>query len=367
MATDGASRVSESFQEALSSAGLDALLVTGDANQRFLEGWTGSECLLLASRAGSWLVADSRYTEQAAEECRRAAVVQHRHPFPPYDEVIIGLASGASLRRLGFEKARLTYAQYEALAARAAAAGGIELVPTEGLVERLRMAKGPGELASIRRACEAADRALEATLGSIREGMSELELARLLESRIVEAGAEGPSFETIVAFGRRASMPHAVPSPAARLARGDLVLIDFGARVDGYRSDITRTFVLGRASDEQRRAYAVVLEALDRAVEAMVAGASGRVPDAIARETVLAAGYPEFGYGVGHGVGLEIHELPFMSRRCEETLAGGMTITCEPGVYLPGWGGIRIEDSVLVAAGPPEILTRFPRDRLIEL
>lgn len=352
---------------ALAREGLDALLVTRNANQRFLEGYTGTECYLLASAVGSWLVADSRYTEQAAGECRRAKVVQHRDPCPPYDEVIAKLASEAGFRRIGFEKTQVSFAQYDAIKAKLDALGGVSFIPTDGIVERMRMRKSAAEIELVRRACAAADAALEGMLGSLREGMSELELARELEARMVDAGADGPGFETIAAFGARASQPHAVPSAKVALKRGDFILLDFGALVEGYRSDITRTVLFGRASEEQRKAYAAVLEAQQRGVAAMVAGASGKEPDAIARKAVAAAGYPEFGYGVGHGVGLEIHELPFMSRRCEESLADGMIITCEPGVYLPGWGGVRIEDTVLIAGTEPERLTRFPKDKLIEV
>jgi Xaa-Pro aminopeptidase len=355
------------FFASIAEAGLDALLVTRDANQRFLEGWTGTECYLLASPRGSWLVADSRYTEQAAEECRTAKVVQHRDPCPPYDEVIARLVSEAGLKRVGFEKTQLSFAQYDAIKTQLGKVGGVELVPTDGIVEKLRMEKSPEEIECLRRACAAADKALELTLKGLREGMSELELARELESRMVDGGAAGPGFETIAAFGKRPSMPHAVPSAGVKLAKGDFILLDFGALVGGYRSDITRTVVFGKASAEQKKVYAAVLASQLASVEAMVVGASGKVPDAVARERIAAAGYPVFGYGVGHGVGLEIHELPFMSKRCEESLAAGMVVTNEPGIYIPGWGGVRIEDSVLVRPEGPECLTRFPKDRLLEI
>jgi len=348
-------------------AQIDALLVTRDANQRFLEGYTGSECFLLVSPNESWLVADSRYTEQAKQECRTAKVVQHRDPCPPYDQVIVGIAAERGLKRIGFEKAVLTYAQYEALQKEAQKTGGIELVPTEGILEKRRMVKTSEEIALIRKACGVADKALEAALSELREGMTELELARELEARIVQAGGDGAAFPTIAAFGAHASQPHAVPSADARLNLGDFVLLDFGALVAGYRSDTTRTVVFGKASDRQKTVYAAVLEAQRLGIEAMVKGASGKAPDAAAREYVRTKGHPEFGYGVGHGVGLEIHELPFMSRKCEETLQPGMVITCEPGIYVPGWGGVRIEDSVLITESKPECLTRFSKDRLLEI
>ena len=355
------------FENALQDARLDALLVSRDANQRYLEGYTGSDCYLLASAKGRWLIADSRYTEQAAQECRTAEVVQHRDPFPPYAEVIASLVRKHGLRRIGFEKTALSFAQYEAILGEVSRVEGADFLPTDGIVERLRAVKRPDEQALIRAACAIADNALEATLGIIREGMSELELARELESQMTRAGAEAPAFNTIAAFGARASQPHAVPGQEIRLKRGDLVLLDFGARYKGYRSDTTRTFVFGLANDQQKAAYAATLASQLKGIAAVRPGAGGRQPDAAARESLVADGYPEFGYGVGHGVGLEVHELPFMGRKCDLTLEAGMVLTVEPGVYLPGWGGIRIEDTVLVGEAGPECLTRFPKDTLIEI
>jgi len=352
---------------ALGQAGLDALLVTRDANQRYLEGYTGSDCYLLVSPAGRWLVADSRYTEQAGQECRTAKVVQHRDPFPPYAEVIAALARDHGLRRVGFEKAVLTFGQYECLSKAITSPGGIDFLPTEGIVERLRMVKQLPEVERIRTACAIADRALDGVLGKIREGMTELELARELEAQLGKAGADGPAFPTIAAFGARASQPHAVPSAEVRLRPGDFILLDFGALHQGYRSDTTRTFVLGKASDRQRTAYAAVLASQRKGIEAARVGASGKAPDAASRTHLVAQGFPEFAAGVGHGVGLEVHELPFLSRTCELALEAGMVVTVEPGVYLPGWGGIRIEDTILVGESGPECLTRFPKAALHEL
>jgi Xaa-Pro aminopeptidase len=359
-------RLEMRLEAALSERRLDALIVTRDANQRFLEGYTGSDCYLLASAAGNWLVADSRYTEQAAAECRSAEVVPHRDPYPPYAEVIAGLARQAGLGRIGFEESCLSYAQYAALAS--ALDGVAELVPTSLVVEALRMVKKDWELALIRKACAIADAALEATLPEVREGMSELDFDRELEYRIRKLGGERSGFDTIAAFGARSSRPHAVPSADVKLAVGDFILVDYGVLLSGYRSDTTRTFVLGRSSARQKEVYGLVLESQKRGIEAMVPGAPGKAPDTAARD-YLASRCAEgvFAYGVGHGVGLEIHEEPFMSRRCAVDLAPGMVITCEPGLYLPNWGGVRIEDSILIAEGGPESLTSFPRDALIEL
>ena len=353
------------FESALDAAGLDALLVTRDANQRYLEGYTGSECYLLAARSGRWLIADPRYMEQAGQECRTAKVAPHRDPFPPYAKVIATLVREQGLKAIGFEKAMLSYGQYEAIAAELGQAAGF--IPTEGIVEGLRRVKRPDEIELIRAAGAIADRALEAVLKVVKEGMSESELARELEHCLVQAGADGVAFATIAAFGAHSSQPHAVPNPETRLKRGDFILIDYGALHHGYRSDTTRTFVLGPADARQREVYAAVLESQRKGIAATRSGAGGREPDTASREHLRSLGFPEFGYGVGHGVGLEIHELPFLSKRCEENLAPGMVVTVEPGVYLPGWGGIRIEDTVLVTEAGPECLTHFPKDRLLEL
>jgi len=357
-------RAEESLGKALSDQDLDALIVTRDANQRYLEGFTGSECYLLTSGKKSWLIADSRYTEQGAKECRQAAVVQHRAPCPPYNEVIASIAAAERFGRIGFEKDHLTYGQYETLLKSAAR---YELLPSGGPVEDLRLAKSPEEIAKLRKACAIADAALEALLPKIREGMSELALARELESLMFEAGAEGISFETIAARASRSSMPHAVPSASTLLKRGDFILLDFGALYEGYHSDITRTFVFGKASARQKEIYAATLASQLAGFEAMLPGASGKAIDELVRGRIAQAGLPEYSHGLGHGVGLEIHERPFMGRLCEENLAASMVVTCEPGIYVPGEGGVRIEDSVLVTANGPEALTKFPKDRLLEL
>jgi Xaa-Pro aminopeptidase len=354
----------ERLAAALSDRGLDALIVTRDANQRYLEGFTGSECYLLSSGRKSWLVADSRYTEQGAKECRRATVVQHRSPCPPYNEVIASIAAKEGLQRIGFEKEHLTYGQYETLKQNATA---YELLPSEGPVEDLRLIKSPDEIGKLRKACAIADAALEALLPRIHEGMSELALARELESLMFAAGAEGISFETIAAFGAHSSMPHAVPSATTLLKRGDFILLDFGALYAGYHSDITRTLVFGAANARQKEIYAATLDAQLAGFEAMLPGASGKAIDELVRGRIAAAGLPEYSHGLGHGVGLEIHERPFMGRLCKESLAASMVVTCEPGIYVPGEGGVRVEDSVLVTTNGPEALTRFPKDRLIEV
>lgn len=356
----------ERLAAALKEAKLDAIIVSRDANQRYLEGFTGSECYLLSSGDKSWLIADSRYTEQSEAECRRAKTVQHRNPCPPYDEVIAKLALENGFKKIGFEKDHLTYGQYEILRDTAAKQKAYELVPTDSIVENLRLIKSADEIAKLRRAAEISDAALKDLLPKIHEGMSELTMARELESLMVAHGAAGPSFETIAAFGAHSSMPHAVPSADTKLKKGDFILLDFGALYEGYHADITRTFVFGRATERQKKIYSTTLAAQLAGLKEMVPGGDGKQIDVDERAIIAKEGLPEYSHGLGHGTGLEIHERPFMGRNCKDRLAAGMVVTDEPGVYVPGEGGVRIEDSVYISEKGPEPLNKFPKE-LIEI
>jgi Xaa-Pro aminopeptidase len=234
------------------------------------------------------------------------------------------------------------------------------------LVETLRERKDAGEIARISDAAGVATRALARTLPQLRIGMSELAVAGVLEKALRDEGSEGFPFPSIVASGPRAALPHA-RSSTRKLEPGDFLLMDFGAEVGGYCSDVTRTVVMGRASAEQREVYEVVRGANERAAQGVRAGMSGRDADGIARHYIDRAGYGElFGHSLGHGIGLEVHESPRLARTAEGALPEGAVVTIEPGVYRPGWGGVRIEDDVVLGADGPQILTEFPRE-LIEL
>ncbi|GGL86299.1 M24 family metallopeptidase [Nakamurella endophytica] len=352
------------------AAGIDALLVTNLLNVRYLTGFTGSNGALLLAAEGSTVAGgepavfctDGRYLTQSA-----AQVPDLRREIDrPSDVALARQASG----RLGFEAAAVTVAAHAALAA----ATGAELVPTQGLVEELRAVKDAGEIESLRRACAVADRALAELLaaGGVRAGRTEREIGLDLDQRMRLLGADGPSFETIVAAGAHSAVPHHRPT-GAELAAGDLVKFDFGAEVDGYHSDMTRTFVLGRPADWQREIHDVVLQAQQAGRRAAVVGATGGAVDAAARDLVTAAGYGDaFLHGLGHGVGLEIHEAPGLARGLTGIIAADMCVTVEPGVYLAGRGGVRIEDSGVVRGparpGQPEpgyeVLTTTPRELL---
>ncbi|MDR3279259.1 MAG: Xaa-Pro peptidase family protein [Synergistaceae bacterium] len=352
------------LEASLAKKGLDAILIIKGANQRYLEGFTGSDCFLLASTSGSFLIADSRYTEMASGECRFAQVVPHRHPYPPFERVLATLARERGFKKIGFES-HLPYNMYEALASELKK-DDVSFVSVSSLVESIREYKDEGEVEQISSACGIADKALFALTGAIKQGVSELDIKIELDYRLKTGGAEDVSFDTMVLFGARASQPHANSRGDARLRAGDFILIDYGAKVNGYRSDTTRTFVLGRASEEQRRAYDAVLRSQTEGVSMVRAGANGRDINDAALKIIKDAGFPGFSYGIGHGVGLEIHEEPFMRQGADVILSVGMVHTIEPGTYIPGWGGIRIEDTILVTEDGPKVLTSFPKN-LMEL
>ena len=358
----------EALKARMRESGLDAMLFTKDANQRYFEGYTGSDCYLLITEEKNYIFADSRYTEQAADECATAKVVPHRDSFPSYFEGIAALCKEHGVRRLGFESASLTYDQYSKVNG---ALRNIDFIAAESMGESVRMVKSAEEISKIERACDIADRALERLLPSLVPGVSELEAARELEYWMAKEGSENISFPTIIAFGARTSLPHAIPQRDVFLKKGNLILIDYGACFGGYHSDTTRTFVCGEATAEQRERYAVVLEAHKRGAALLLAGNKGSVPHEAALSVMEEAGYPKgkggFMHGLGHGVGLEIHELPFMRGDCATVFEPGHVITVEPGLYIEGWGGIRIEDTVHVTEGSPRSLIHFPKDHLIEL
>jgi Xaa-Pro aminopeptidase len=260
---------------------------------------------------------------------------------------------------VGFESAHLLHRDFQRLLEHGAR---WQWRPTLDMVERLRERKDASEVARIVRAIEVAETALTETVPKIHAGLSETQVAGLLEHALREAGSEGFPFASIVASGPRSALPHARAGDRV-LEAGDFVLLDFGAIWEGYCSDITRTFVLGKASDEQRDVYATVQEANARASGALRVGMQGIAADAVAREYIHARGFGElFGHSLGHGIGLEVHEGPRLAKTAEAPLVSGAVVTIEPGIYRPGWGGVRIEDDVLVTDAGPQVLTTYPRD-----
>jgi Xaa-Pro aminopeptidase len=340
---------------------LDALLITDLVNVRYLTGFTGSNAALLvfADDTPPLLATDSRYRTQAA----RQAPDLHTAIERACGRHLVGRAVAAGARRIGFESHVVTVDGFDALACELC--GAADLVRAPGAVETLREVKDAGEVALLRRACEAADAALTQLIagGGLRPGRTERAVGRELEALMVDHGADGPSFETIVAAGANSAVPHHRPTDAV-LEPGDFVKIDFGALVGGYHSDMTRTFVLGpTVADWQREIYELVSAAQQAGLDAAQPGAALCEVDGAARRLIADAGYGEhFGHGLGHGVGLQIHEAPGIGSAAAGTLRAGAVVTVEPGVYLAGRGGVRIEDTLVVSAKGPGVLSRFPKE-----
>jgi Xaa-Pro aminopeptidase len=327
----------------------EPLLVTNGVNVRYLAGFSSSNAALFVEPERVRLFSDFRYAEAA----RAVDGVE----FVETKRSLVGALAELLDGTVGFEADAVSYASWEVLRA-----GGLELVPRRGLVESLRAVKDEAELAKIRRAGEITSEAYARFAEERFVGRTERELAWRLDELFHELGAHAAAFETIVASGPNAARPHARPTDRTMEA-GETVVIDAGAMVDGYNADCTRTFATGPLSDELETAYQTTLEGQLAGLEAVRAGVTGIDADAAARTKIDDAGLgEEFGHGLGHGVGLEVHEAPRLSRESTDTLVAGNVVTVEPGVYLEGLGGIRIEDLVVVTDGEPEVLTSFEKD-----
>jgi Xaa-Pro aminopeptidase len=338
--------------ERLRDRELDLLLVTNLVNVRYLSGFTGTNGLCLVGPEDRLFLTDFRYVERANAE------------VPDFDRArgkqdLLGDAVERFRGRVGFEDQHMSVRQYERL--KGMVPEGVELVPAGGLVEELRAVKEPEELRAMREAAALADDMYEYICSRGLVGRTEREVAVDVEREMRERGAEDPSFPSIVASGPHGALPHADPRPE-KIAANTLVIVDMGCIVDGYCSDCTRTFATGELDDAAGEVYELVLAAQQESVEAVREGAECKAVDAVARDRIAAAGHGDhFGHGLGHGVGLEIHEGPRLAQSAEGTLATGNAVTVEPGVYLPGQFGVRIEDLVVVSDGSCEILSHYPK------
>ena len=331
----------------------EPLLVTHGQNVRYLTGFSSSNAALLVEPERVRLFTDFRYVD-AARAVEGVELVETKRS-------LVGALAELLEGRIGFEADAVSYASWETLRG-----GGLDLVPRRGLVEALRAVKDDGELDTIRRAGEITSRAYERFAEERFVGRTERELAWRLDALFHEFGAHAPAFETIVASGPNSARPHARPTDR-ELQAGETVVIDAGAQVEGYCADCTRTFATGPLPDELRDAYVATSDGQLAGLEAVRPGVTGIDADAAARDQIEAAGYGgKFGHGLGHGVGLDVHEAPRLSRESSDTLVAGNVVTIEPGIYLEGLGGIRIEDLVIVTDGGPEILTTSTKD-LIEV
>ena len=341
-----------------------ALLVTSLTNIRYLTGFTGSAGMLFVLPDDIVLLTDGRYERQAQEQLAASGAPARVSiaPAAGQREVAAALVAGQGLPTMGLEAAHISWARQRSMASEWFQ--GVELEPTVGLVEELRAVKDENELLRLGEAARIADEALAAVRPRLADGLTESEFGRLLDFTMREMGAAGPSFETIVASGPNGAKPH--HRPGSRIVgRDEPVVLDFGALVDGYCSDMTRTvWVDGLADPELRRAYDVVLASQAAGVAAVRAGVTGVEVDRACRDVIVESGFGDrFVHGTGHGVGLDIHEAPSVSTASTDTLLSGHVVTVEPGVYLPGLGGVRIEDTVVVTDDGCRPLTSTPKDR----
>ncbi|PJK17601.1 Xaa-Pro dipeptidase [Chryseomicrobium excrementi] len=346
------------LRQALQQADLPALLVTSAHSRRYLTGFTGTAGVAVITANEAFFITDFRYTEQANDQIEGYEIIEQKTTLI---EAVAQLVEDKQLTKLGFEQDAMTYAEYD----RYANALKAELVPTSGLVEKIRLIKTEDELTIIKQACKIADDAYEHILTFIKPGMTELEVSNELEFFMRKQGATSSSFDIIVASGTRSALPHGVATDKV-IESGDFVTLDFGAYYNGYVSDVTRTLAVGQPSDKLKEIYQVVLDSQLLALEKIKPGMTGKEVDAISRDYIASKGYGEaFGHSLGHGIGLEVHEGPGLSSRSDVVLEPGMVITIEPGIYLPGIGGVRIEDDALVTETGVEKLTHTSKELVI--
>jgi len=323
-------------------ASLDAVLVSSSYNRRYLSGFTGSSGYLLITRENRYMLTDFRYIEQATKQCPDYEVINFFEKG--LVETIIALVRGNSIKTIGFENSQLTVKEFKHFESKI----NCSWTEMNDMVEKIRMIKDEEEISLIAHAASIGDDAFKHILGIIKAGMTEIEVAIELEFFMKKHGASKLSFDTIVASGTRSSLPHAVPTDKV-IEEGDFVTMDFGCIYKDYCSDMTRTIVIGKASDKQKEIYNLVLEAQLKACDHVKAGIIGKVGDGFARNIIDAAGYRiNFGHGLGHSLGLEVHEQPRFSLLSEELIEEGMVMSIEPGIYIPDFGGVRIEDLVLM-------------------
>lgn len=340
---------------------LPAMLITDPVNRYYLSGFRGSAGALLITSQVAFLLTDFRYIESASAQAPDYEVLKVDGNIA---KMLPGLLERTGADRFGFESIHVTYATYQEWAKEVPEAA---LVPARAVVEKMRSVKTQEEIALIREAVRIADGAYEHLKQFIRPGMTEKEVAWELEVWMRTHGGEDIAFDNIVASGPNGAMPHAVPSDRA-IQRGEPIVVDMGARVRGYHSDLTRTFCLAEGDDTFHSIYDIVLQAQEAAEKGLQPGMQASDGDALARDVIAAAGRGEqFGHSLGHGVGLAVHELPRLAATSEDVLEPGQVVTVEPGIYIPGWGGVRIEDMVLVTESGAEVLTQAPKEPVVQV
>ncbi|GAB2932151.1 M24 family metallopeptidase [Rheinheimera gaetbuli] len=345
------------LRQLMAQLNYQALLLTEPLNIRYVSGFSGSSASLLITAERQFLITDYRYTEQAQAECAGVDIICRDRSAQSLGQCLAELLQHQPINRLHLEYGHLSVELFWQLQHDLP----LTLSPATNLPEQLRACKDPHELNCLRRAAAIADTALAWLLPQLQVGMTERAAADLLQQKIYALGADELAFPTILLSGERSALPHGKPSQR-RFAVGDWILLDFGARVEGYRSDMTRTVVLGQASAEQQQFYQTVLNAQQAALAAVKPGISGQQLDQIAQAVLTASPYAAYvGEGLGHGVGLALHEYPLMRRGCEVVLQPDMVVTIEPGLYKPGFGGVRIEDDIVITQQGYQLLTQSPR------
>ena len=340
--------------------GLDAMLLTSEANCYYATGFMG-EGIALVTRRGSWYFTDSRYTEAADKAIGNAAVIREVSREKPFSVLINEALAEAGAEKAGFEEQRMTVAEHAVYSEKL----HCTLTPASSLMTELRGSKDEEELSCMTAAQRIAEGALEQILKEIRPGMTEKEIAARLNYLMVSAGAEKTSFDTIVASGPNGSMPHAVPG-MRKVREGDFITMDFGCVYKGYCSDMTRTVALGRPSDEMRNVYDIVLQAQLAGIAAAKAGVTGAVIDGAARKVIQDAGYGAcFGHSFGHSLGIDIHEAPNAAPGNDKPMPDGAVVSAEPGIYLPGKFGVRIEDVMILRPDGAQVITKAPKALLV--
>lgn len=348
----------EKLRAQFSHAGIDGILITNPYNCRYISNFTGTSGVVLISKDQAKFITDFRYVEQASQQCVGYEIVKHTGSIP---EEVGQQVKKLEIKKLGFEEENLTYSSYISYDKQVNA----ELVPVSGLVEKLRLIKTDAEIKILKEAADIADAAFKHILDFIRPGKTELEVSNELEFFMRKAGATSSSFDTIVASGQRSALPHGVATDKV-IEKGDFVTLDYGAYYKGYVSDITRTVAVGQPDPKLKEIYEIVFEAQDRGMSGYKPGMTCKEADALTRDYITEKGYGEYyGHSAGHGIGLEIHEGPTVSFRSDLILEPGMVVTCEPGIYLPGLGGVRIEDDTRITFDHNEALTHSTKELII--
>ena len=342
--------------------GIDGMYITKKSNVNYLTGYPDELAYAVIGPKGQYVITDSRFTELAEQSCPGFEIVNWHLFDRSIPKAVADTCKKAGIKRLGFEECFTTFDKYTQMNNLLVEAG-IEMVPTQNVIEELRYTKSEEEVKNTRIACKIADQALEELIPYIKPGVSERELCARLEFSMKMHGAHDLGFETILISGAKTSLLHGKPSDK-KVEEGDFVLVDFGAMYNGYISDMTRTFIVGEPDEKQVEIYNLVKEAQEIGLSYMGPGVHATKPDAEIRKHV--AKYEEYYYaGIGHGVGLDLHEEPFIGNYGTKTMETGCVITMEPGIYIPGWGGVRIEDTVLITEDGIERLTHFPKELMI--